>query len=430
MTRVVLHGGEVFDGTGSDPARADVSIENGRIVEVGTELDGDEAIDVSGQTVLPGLFDCHVHVTASGVDLLRRLSRPFSYQFYEAARNLHATLDTGITTVRDAGGADLGIQQAVADGLIPGPRMLISVNVIGQTGGHTDGWLPSSLEAPLAVPHPGRPPGIADGPDELRLTVRRLIRAGADVIKICTTGGVLSPRDDPRHSQFSPAELEVVVAEANAAGRSVMAHAQGIAGIKNALVAGVRSIEHGIYLDDEAIDLMLTRQAWLVPTLVAPRAVIEAAEAGASLPPTVLAKARDVAEVHAESFRRAVDAGVRIAMGTDSGVGPHGRNLTELALMQACGMSATQVLHAATASSAELCELGATVGRIAPGFLADLVTVDGGIDDLSTLERRISRVWQNGTVVVDRGDQDRGQDDGTAAVSAPAGGGQSRRAAG
>jgi imidazolonepropionase-like amidohydrolase len=400
--RIVLAGGEVFDGTGASPERADVVIEDARIADVGTGLDGDVQVDVIGHTVLPGMFDCHVHLTSSGVDLMQRLNRPFSYQFYEAARNLRTTLEVGVTTVRDAGGADLGIQRAVADGLIPGPRTLIAVNVIGQTGGHTDGWLPSSLEAPLAVPHPGLPSGIADGPDELRKTVRTLLRAGADVIKICTTGGVLSPGDDPTHAQFSPPELDVVVAEAAAAGRAVMAHAQGAAGIKNALVAGVRSIEHGIYLDDEAIDLMLTRQAWLVPTLVAPLAVIEAAKAGAALPDAVVAKAIEVAEVHEESFRQAVAAGVRVAMGTDSGVGPHGRNLEELAIMQRCGMSAEQALHAATASAAELCGLGEDVGPLAPGFVADLVVVRGGIDELATLGDRISQVWQAGLVTVDR----------------------------
>ena len=400
--RVVIAGGEVFDGTGAPAAPGDVLVEGGRIVEVGTGLDGDVRVDASGHTVLPGLFDCHVHLTSSGVDLLQRLNRPFSYQFYEAARNLRATLEAGVTTVRDAGGSDLGIQRAVADGLIAGPRMLIAVNVIGQTGGHTDGWLPSSLDAPMGVPHPGRPAAIADGPDELRKTVRTLIRAGADVIKICTTGGVLSPGDDPTHSQFSPAELAVVVAEAAAAGRAVMAHAQGAGGIKNALVAGVRSIEHGIFLDDEAIELMLTRQAWLVPTLVAPLAVIEAAEAGAALPESVVAKAVDVAAAHQESFRRAVAAGVRVAMGTDSGVGPHGRNLQELAVMQRCGMSAEQALHAATGSAAQLCGLADRVGRLAPGLAADLVLVRGGVDDLADLGARIAQVWQAGLPVVDR----------------------------
>ena len=399
-SRVLLHGGYVFDGTGSPPGRADVVIADGRIVDVGPGLDGDVVVDVAGATILPGFFDCHVHVTVSGVDLMDRLSRPFSYQFYAAARNLEATLATGVTTVRDAGGADLGIQQAVAEGLVPGPHLLLAVNIVGQTGGHTDGWFPSGFDLPIILPHPGRPAATADGVDELRKVVRSLLRAGADVIKICTTGGVLSPRDDPTHTQFSPAEIEVVVAEAAAAGRVVMAHAQGTAGIKNAVRAGVRSIEHGIYLDEEAIDLMLAHETWLVPTLVAPRAVLAAAAAGASLPQTVVAKAREVAEAHVESVRAAVTAGVNLAMGTDSGVGPHGHNLDELMLMQECGMTPAQVLAAATSSAARLCGLQDRTGRVAPGLAADLVVVEGDALELPGLRERIRQVWQDGRIVV------------------------------
>ena len=399
-SRVLLHGGYVFDGTGSPPGRADVVIADGRIVDVGPGLDGDVVVDVAGATILPGFFDCHVHVTVSGVDLMDRLSRPFSYQFYAAARNLEATLATGVTTVRDAGGADLGIQQAVAEGLVPGPHLLLAVNIVGQTGGHTDGWFPSGFDLPIILPHPGRPAATADGVDELRKVVRSLLRAGADVIKICTTGGVLSPRDDPTHTQFSPAEIEVVVAEAAAAGRVVMAHAQGTAGIKNAVRAGVRSIEHGIYLDEEAIDLMLAHETWLVPTLVAPRAVLAAAAAGASLPQTVVAKAREVAEAHVESVRAAVTAGVNLAMGTDSGVGPHGHNLDELMLMQECGMTPAQVLAAATSSAARLCGLQDRTGRVAPGLAADLVVVEGDALELPGLRERIRQVWQDGQIVV------------------------------
>ncbi|HLH47004.1 MAG TPA: amidohydrolase family protein, partial [Acidimicrobiales bacterium] len=241
--RTVIKGGTVFDGTEASPAPADVVVEGGRIVEVGTDLDGDTAVDAAGTTVLPGLFDCHVHVCSSGVDLLRRLERPFSYQFYEAARNLAATLDCGITTVRDASGADLGVRQAVEDGLVEGPRMQISITALSQTGGHGDGWMPSGVCLMHSPPHPGRPPGIVDGPEEVRRKVRELVRDGADVIKVFTSGGVLSPRDDPRHAHFRDEELEVLVAEAAAAGRWVMAHAQATDGIKSAIRAGIRSIE-------------------------------------------------------------------------------------------------------------------------------------------------------------------------------------------
>ena len=207
MTRTVFTGGKVFDGTGAAPSRADVVVEHGRIVDVGTGLDADDAVDCADAVLLPGMFDCHVHVTVSEIGLLARVQKPFSYQFYEAARNLWATLGLGITTVRDAAGADLGIKQAVDDGLIPGPRMQISVGLITQTGGHGDGWFPSGHCVPLQLPHPGRPDATADGPDEVRRVARTLLRAGADVLNVCTTGGVLSPRDDPRHTQYTPEEL-------------------------------------------------------------------------------------------------------------------------------------------------------------------------------------------------------------------------------
>ncbi|WP_370938951.1 amidohydrolase family protein [Amycolatopsis sp. cg13] len=400
MTRTLFTGGTVFDGTGSPPAPADVAVEDGRIVEVGTGLDGDRAVDCAGAMLLPGMFDCHVHVTVSELGLLQRVQKPFSYQFYEAARNLWTTLKLGITTVRDAAGADLGIKQAVADGLIPGPRLEIAVGLISPTGGHGDGWMPSGHCVPLSLPHPGRPSALADGPDEMRRVARTLLRAGADVLKVCTTGGVLSPRDDPRHSQFTPEELDVLVAEATMQGRAVMAHAQGSEGIKNAVRAGIRSIEHGIYLDDEAIELMLARGTWLVPTLVAPVNVIRAAAAGAALPDAVVQKAKEVAEVHLDSVRRAVAAGVRIAMGTDSGVGPHGTNLEELELMRSAGMSPADVLVAATSSAAQLLGKDAELGRLAPGYRADLVVVSGDIYDFPALAGNVREVWQDGARAV------------------------------
>jgi imidazolonepropionase-like amidohydrolase len=395
----VFTGGQVFDGTGSPPASADVVVEDGRIVEVGRGLDGDESVDCSGATVLPGLFDCHVHVMISGVDMLRQIQTPFSYPFYEAVHNLRRTLALGITHVRDAGGADLGVAEAVRRGLIAGPRMQIAISMLSQTGGHGDGWHVCGAEIPLMGPHPGRPDTVVDGPDEMRRKVRELLRAGADVIKVATSGGVLSARDDPRHPHFRAAELDVLVAEARAAGVAVMAHAQGAEGIKGAVRAGIRSIEHGIYLDDEAIDLMLDRGTWLVPTLVAPRAVLAAAAAGASLPANVVEKARLVLEAHEASVRRAVGAGVRIAMGTDSGVGPHGTNLDELALMAGCGMTPDEVWRATTRGAAELLGVAEEFGTLEPGKRADLVVLDGDPHDLTGLDKRVREVWRDGELV-------------------------------
>lgn len=389
----------MVDGTGADPADADVVIEDGRIVEVGPGLDGDERVDVTGKALLPGLFDCHTHVVFSTIDTMRRIQTPFSYRFYQAMHNLEATLRIGITTVRDAGGADLGVKQAVEDGLIRGPRMQISLGMLSQTGGHGDGWLPSGANLRLDS-HPGVPNTIVDGPDEMRAKVRELVRMGADVIKVAVSGGVLSPRDKPTHAHFRLEELKVLVEEATAAGIWVMAHAQATPGIKNAIRAGIRSIDHGIYLDDEAIEMMLARGTWLVPTLVAPRGVIDAAAAGAAIPETSVAKAHEVADIHRASFAKAVEAGVKVAMGTDSGVTPHGNNLRELQLMVEGGMTPMQAIVATTQSAAELMGLEEELGTLEPGKRADLVVVDGDPLDVATLTDRIEAVYQDGARVV------------------------------
>ena len=394
--RTVFSGGQVFDARGRTVAPADVAIEGGRILEVGGHLDGDRSVDATGRTLLPGLFDCHVHIATRSIDIWGLLQTPLSYRFFETARSLRATLRAGVTTIRDAGGADLGIKSAVEDGLISGPRMQLSVAMLSQTGGHGDSWLPSGAEAPMTPLYPGMPSAVVDGPDEIRRKVRELIRDGADVIKVASSGGVLSSRDDPRHPQFSLEELEVMVMEAAAAGRWVMAHAQSTIGIKNAVRAGVRSIEHGIYLDDEAIDLMLDRGVYLVPTLVAVQGVIDAAAAGAQIPEPSLRKAHEVKEAHSASFRRALAAGVRVAMGTDSPITPHGRNLRELALMAELGMAAPEALASATLTAAELMGLQDELGSIEAGKRADLVVVSGDPLELSSLGERVEAVWKDG----------------------------------
>lgn len=401
MTRVLFRGGRLFDGNGAPLREADIVVEHGLIRDVGLGLDGDTEVDLAGQAVLPGLFDCHVHVAISHVDVWRIAQTPFSLRFYEAARNLDATLRAGVTSIRDASGADLGIKRAVESGLIPGPRMQIAIRMLSQTGGHGDGTLPSGDCFHLMPVYPGAPSGIVDGIDEIRRRVRELVREGADVLKVATSGGVLSPRDSPRHAHFRPSELEVLVEEATAAGRFVMAHAQATEGIKNAVRAGIRSIEHGIYLDDEAIQLMLDRGVYLVPTLVAPQGILEAADQGVRFAPAVLEKAKEVIEVHRQSFRRAVAAGVRIAMGTDSGVTPHGRNLRELELMRQGGMTPEQVLIATTRTAAELLGVADKLGTIEPGKYADLVTVDGDPLDVATLPQRIRKVYVDGRLAFD-----------------------------
>jgi imidazolonepropionase-like amidohydrolase len=399
MGRVVVAGGRVFDGTGAPAAVADVALQDGRIVDVGRDLDGDERVEASGCTVLPGFFDCHVHLLVSHIDSWRYVQEPFSYQFFKAVRSMEATLVAGLTSVRDAGGADLGLKRAQQDGVIRGPRVQISVRMLTQTGGHGDDWYPSGLDVPFFTPHPGVPDTVVDGPDEMRKAVRTLIRHGAEVIKVATSGGVLSARDDPRHAHFRPEELQVLVEEAEAAGVPVMAHAQATQGIKNAIRAGIRSIEHGIYLDDEAIGLMLENGTYLVPTLLAPQGVVDAADAGAQIPEASLAKARSVIAIHRESFRRAAKAGVKVAMGTDSGVTPHGDNLRELALMEAAGMRPEDVLVATTRNAAELLGVADELGTIAPGKRADLVLVEGDVPPLDDLRARVRGVWQDGVRV-------------------------------
>ncbi len=278
--------------------------------------------------------------------------------------------------------------------------MQISLTMLSQTGGHGDSWFVSGVHVPLAPTYPGLPSSIVDGPDEMRRKVRELHMMGANVVKVATSGGVLSARDNPAHAHFSPEELDVLVAEATAAGMFVMAHAQGADGIKNAVRAGIRSIEHGIFLDAEGIDLMLDRGTWLVPTLVAPQGVIDAAAGGVVFPPGVLEKATSLADLHRRSVGTAIAAGVRIAMGTDSGVSPHGRNLRELSLMAGLGMTPAAVLEATTRSAAQLMGVDDELGTIEPGKAADLVLVTGDPYDFDTLADRIEGVWLRGRRVV------------------------------
>ncbi|HEX9978611.1 MAG TPA: amidohydrolase family protein [Acidimicrobiia bacterium] len=396
--RTLLTNTRIFDGTGAPLADGEVMIADGRIVEVGSGLDGDTVIDLGGRALLPGFFDCHTHVAISNVDIFGGVQKPFSLSFYEAGRNLHNTLATGITSIRDAGGADLGVKTAVETGLISGPHMQISLTMISQTGGHGDGWMPSGQYIRIFVAHPGVPDNIVNGVEEMRKKVRELVRMGADVIKVATSGGVLSPRDDPRHAHFTQEELNVLVETARGLGRWVMAHAQASDGIKNAIRAGIRSIDHGIYLDDQAIGMMLEQGTFLVPTLVAPTGVIKAAEAGAAIPEASIRKAREVIDTHRDSFRRAVAAGVKVAMGTDSGVTAHGDNLEELALMEAGGMTPADVLVATTRTAAECLDVAADRGTIEAGKRADLVVVDGDPLVLQGIKSRVTAVFKDGVL--------------------------------
>jgi imidazolonepropionase-like amidohydrolase len=340
-----------------------------------------------------------VHVALGSIDLMKNLNTPFSYQFYLAEKNLQKTLDLGITTIRDASGADLGMQQAIEDGLIDGPAMHISIIALSQTGGHGDHRLPSGNCPEVLTVHPGRPSGVVDGVDEVRRRVRGLIRDGANVIKVNTSGGVFSARDDPRHAHFTMAELEVMTEEAARAGIYVMAHAHGVDGIKNAIRAGIRSIEHGTQLDDQAIEMMLEKGTWLVPTLGVGQFIIDMIKAGASVPAGIAEKAVANVEMRADSFRRAVAAGVRIAMGSDSAGESHGNTLIELRLMRQMGMDPLAVLHAATGSAAQLMGIEGRVGHLRAGMQADVLVVDGDPLDFARYPANRRAVYRKGRLV-------------------------------
>lgn len=400
--RIVVRGGTVFDPRSGEACAADIVIEGRRVVDVGTDLDGDEDVDATGSLVVPGFIDCHVHVTLDEIDVLGLIQEPFSLRFFRAARNLSLTLRAGVTAARDAAGADLGVKQAVSSGLVAGPDLRIAIGMLSQTGGHGDEWMPSGgCVHALWPPHPGAPATVVDGVDEIRRAVRQLVRAGADVIKVATTGGVISPRSDPRMAHFRDDELTTLLAEAAAAALPVMAHAQGTAGIKNAVRAGVRSIEHGVYLDEEAVAMMAERGTWLVPTLSAPAALLRQARHGSALTDATRHKINEVLDAHQASLRLAHDAGVRVAMGTDAGIAVHGQNLRELELMSGNGLSPAESLRAATSSAAELLEAADEIGELAAGKLAHLVLLRGTEIAVQDLASRVHTVIQHGKVIRD-----------------------------
>lgn len=399
MTRTLFSGGSVFDAVGGTVSQADVVVEDGRIVEVGTGLDGDSQVDATGRTILPGLMDCHVHMTMSDFNIPRMMDLPFSMPFFEAVRNLRTVLDLGITTVRDAWGSDQGVKEAQRTGLVAGPRLLITIRMVSQTGGHADPYERCGGFNPIFPAYPGSPDGMVDGVEQVRLRVRELIRAGADGIKVAASGGVLSPNTDSNLPQLRLDELTELVAEAQHAGRWVMAHCHSAAGARNAVQAGVRSIEHGSFLDDEVLGLMADKGTWLVPTLIAAHGVLAGAERGEPLPERVLDKAREASASAKDTVRRAKEAGVPIAMGTDCPVSPHGTNLDELGLMVEAGLTPAEALHAATLSAAKLLRLDQELGSIEPGKRADLVLVQGDPFDFSGYSDRVEQVWQDGVRV-------------------------------
>ncbi len=394
----VVTGATLIDGTGSDPVTgASIVIDDrGRISEVGrlANLPADaEVIDVAGKVVMPGLIDSHVHLFIDIRPMQDEASTPLTLKVFEAAASARATLDGGVTTVRDAGGAPLGFKLALERGLIPGPRTLISVLFLSQTGGHGDSTLPTGVRLSFGIPIgcvPEWPECICDGPDEVYRAARSMLRAGADFIKMMTTGGVMSPTDEPGATQFTREEIAIMVHEAHAHGKTSMSHAQGTQGIRNAVECGVESIEHGVYLDEATAAEMVRRGIFLVPTLQAPLAVLRREEeTPGSVLPQSLRKTREVLDVHSAAVRMAVDMGVKVAMGTDSGVGKHGANAEELRLLTENGMTPMQAIVAATKTASECVQMAGDIGTLEAGKLADLLVVDGDpLSDISVLEDR------------------------------------------
>lgn len=406
MTTVV-RGGTLIDGTGADPVRnATLVIEGDTIRSVGANGDvprDAHVIDASGMTVMPGMIDCHVHLTSNADSIQQRLLTPYSLGIAQALANARLTLESGFTTVRDAGGTPRGVKMAIERGLFPGPRLRVAVGALSQTGGHGDAVMPNG--ANVRVGDPEHPNTVVDGVEAVRRATRELLRAGADQIKVHTSGGVMSVNDEPGATGFSPEEIAVIVYEARSAGRTVMAHAQATQGIKNAVLGGIASIEHGIYLTEEIADEMIRRGTYLVATLVAPLWVIRRAERDPSnVPPYALRKAQEVKDAHAASFRMAVAKGVPIAMGTDTGVGPHGTNAEELALMVEAGMTPMQAIVATTKTAAACCRLDHLTGTLEPGKRADLLVVDGDpLADITVLQNRdkLVLIMKDGAVFKD-----------------------------
>jgi imidazolonepropionase-like amidohydrolase len=408
-TTRVLTGVTLIDGTGRAPiADAAVVIEGDRIVAAGprqaTPLPaGAVVMNLGGRTVLPGLIDAHDHLASHGYGLATRwgLDEPASTAHLRTARVLAETLAMGYTTVRDAGGLDAGFKVAIEQGLIPGPRLVLALQIISPTGGIGDRTSPSGHDCCGGF-DPLLPASVANGPDQVRDVVRTMARAGADVIKTATTGGASSrPGHGPRDSAFSRDEMLALVEESHALGRRVMCHALGGPGLRTAVLAGVDSIEHGSYLDEEP-DLMLRMAEggiFLVPTLTVYVYHRESAAAH------VRARALALYDHHVATVQRALELGVPVAAGTDAGGHGHPKNALELGYLVDAGLTPMQAVRAGTQWAAQCLGLDRDLGTLEPGRLADLIAVDGSpLDDIKMLldPQRIELVLKGGAVCVDR----------------------------
>jgi imidazolonepropionase-like amidohydrolase len=404
----VIRGGTLIDGTRNDPLPGSaVVIDGDSIVAAGSESAvkwpaSARVLNAEGKTVLPGFIDCHAHLIAYEYDLEKRLTTPASLTVLKTAENLRTTLEAGVTTVRDAAGVDAGIKMAVEQGIVPGPRLFVSIVILAQTGALWDLHLGSGakLDTTGMIGRINYPCG---GVESVRQIVRELIHAGADVIKIETTGSIHAESGRLPAPQFTAEELEAVVYEAHSAGKRVMAHAEQGAGLRNAVKAGIDSVEHGFFLSDEDIGLMLERGTFLVPTLACNHGVLKIAEQHptAGIHPQAVEGARRVMAPHAESFHRAAEAGVKIAMGSDSFGWFQGESLLELELMVGAGFSPMQAIMAGTRFAAECLGIEDRLGTLTAGKVADVLVVDGDpLSDIRVLQDRnnLALIMKEGNV--------------------------------
>jgi imidazolonepropionase-like amidohydrolase len=405
---LAITGGTLIDGSGRDPVRnATVLIEGERIAAVGPAVavpKNATVLDAAGRTVLPGIIDCHVHGTYRARDMRQHLLNAPTYNVLRSTAVLEETLACGVTTARDMGGADAGFRAAIEEGYVRGPRLLISIVMISQTGGHGDAWVPAGLRVQKRA---WLPSPVADGVDEVRRLVRHVLMAGADFIKICATGGITSVTDSWDEQQFTAEEIRVAVAEAKARRKTVAVHAEGVDGIRVALEADIHSLEHGWFIDEQCVEAMLAKGTWWVPTLALVPLSLEHRKKNTAWDKQQLAaedtKEREIytrMEKQIPLWKDAVKRGVKVAFGTDQS---HrllvGENLVELRFMvDWLGMSPMQALVSATSRAAE-CIGRSDVGLLEPGRYADLLVVDGDpLADIRILEQRarLKLVMQGG----------------------------------
>jgi len=394
---VVIAGGRVWDGTGSAPRAADVLLRGGTIAAVGDgggrDVSSDAThIDATGKLVMPGLIDCHVHLTSVGAANyeLQRLKDLLPLQALRGAANARTMLMAGFTTVRDLSApafSNVAIRQAIEQGLFEGPRVLAAGMSLTVPGGHGDSYYRPEVTVSRE--------GIVNGPDEARRTVREWVKMHVDLIKLLVTGGVMTDGSDVGALQWTPDELEAAISQAHQLGVRVAGHCHGAVGVKAAVKVGLDTVEHGTMLDQEAVDLMAERGTFLVPTIVAGHQIVVHGTAG-GIAPHVVRKGEQVGEWHRKSVRMAHEAGVKIAFGTDCGTpfNRPGENAAELALMVECGMSPTEALQAATRVAADAIGLSEKVGTLDVGKAADVIVVDGDpLADVGVLTNRERIAW-------------------------------------